>query len=131
MFRITISLLEHLDEHVVLLGTLSTISNSSISLSFDKNVTLNFQEKNIELLTHNYFIKNILEIRCMWYEQSGRQQLPYINGESLCKISYHHWFYVIMKRITSIVGPTLSILYFILRFANFMFAVDVVLRYSS
>ena len=65
VFRITISLLEHLDEHVVLLGTLSTISNSSISLSFDKNVTLNFQEKNIELLTHNYFIKNILEIRCM------------------------------------------------------------------
>ena len=97
----------------------------------DKNVRLNFQEKNIELLTHNYFIKNILEIRCMWYEQSGRQQLPYINGESLCKISYHHWFYVIIERITSIVGPTLSILYFILRFANFMFAVDVVLRYSS
>lgn len=40
-------------------------------------------------------------------------------------------FYVIIERITSIVGPTLSILYFILRFANFMFAVDVVLRYSS
>ena len=66
VFRITISLLEHLDEHVVLLGIpyqrFQTRRSRSVS---DKNVTLNFQEKNIELLTHNYFIKNILEIRCM------------------------------------------------------------------